>query len=40
MEPIRYYQPDDSGKVKRREDTPVQMSYQPPRILLAGIHLG
>ena len=28
------------GKVKRREETPVQMSYQPPRILLTGIHLG
>ena len=28
------------GKVKRREETPVHMSYQPPRLLLAGIHLG
>ncbi|XP_028337772.1 protein FAM24A [Physeter macrocephalus] len=30
----------NSGKVKRREETPVHMSYQPPRIFLAGIHLG
>ena len=28
------------GKVKRREEMPVHMSYQPPRILLTGIHLG
>ena len=28
------------GKVKRREEMPVHMSYQPPRILLPGIHLG
>ena len=28
------------GKVKKSEETPVHMSYQPPRILLAGIHLG
>ena len=30
----------DSGNVKRREETSAHMSYQPPRILLAGIHLG
>ena len=29
----------NSGKVKRREKTPVHISYQPPRILLPGIHL-
>ena len=28
------------GEVKRREETPVRMSYRPPRILLAGVHLG
>ena len=28
------------GKVKRIEEMPVHMSYQPPRILLTGIHLG
>ena len=28
------------GEVKRREETPVHMSYWPPRILLAGVHLG
>ena len=28
------------GKVKRREEMPVHTSYQPPRILLPGIHLG
>ena len=29
-----------SGNIKRREKTSVHMSYQPPRILLAGNHLG
>ena len=28
----------NSGKVKSKEETPVPMSYQPPRILLTGIH--
>ena len=28
------------GKVKRRGEMPVHMSYQPPRILLVGIHPG
>ena len=30
----------NSGKVKRRQETPVHMSYQPLRTLLTRIHLG
>ena len=30
----------NTGKVKRREKTLVYLSYQPPRSLLIGIHLG
>ena len=30
----------NSGEVKRREETPVHMSYQPRRTLHAGTHLG
>ena len=29
----------NSGKIKRREEIPVHKAQQPPRILLAGLHL-
>ena len=32
--------PENSGKVKRRKEMTLHMSYQPPSILLAGVRLG
>ena len=37
MEETSHHQPEEFGKGEK--ETPVHMSYQPPRILLAGIHL-
>ena len=34
-----YYQPENPGKIKRREEMPVHVSYQPPKILLTEKHL-
>ena len=35
-----YHQLEESGKGKRKEKTPVHVSYQPPRIHLTGMYLG
>ena len=35
-----YYQPENPGKIKRREEMPLHVSYQPPQILLIEKHLG
>ena len=40
MELTSHHQLKELGKVKRKGKTLVHMSCQPPRILLAGIHLG
>ena len=40
VELTSHHQLEELGKVKRKEKTLVHMSCQPPRILLAGIHLG